>query len=158
MAYERQFFTKGQVLTAEEMNEMDYWLAHICGREITAAETNSRGELVFIFRDGGTLNIGSVGGGGLTLRAIDLLIDILRHANYTEDMSSQIELLAHELMGGGGNTDGGGFIITDDGNGNVTIEAYGSASITDDGNGNVTLIASDDASITDDGNGNIIFS
>lgn len=62
MAYERQFFTKGQVLTAEEMNELDASLAHICGREITAAETNSRGELVFIFRDGETLNIGSVGG------------------------------------------------------------------------------------------------
>lgn len=62
MAYERQFFTKGQVLTAEEMNELDAWLAHICGREITAAETNSRGELVFTFRDGGTLNVGEVGG------------------------------------------------------------------------------------------------
>lgn len=98
-----------------------------------------------------TLNIS---GGGLTLSAIYLLIDILQHANYTEDMSSQIERLADALMGGG-NTDGG-FNIADDGNGNVTIIAWGSATITDDGSGNVTIIAYGDASITDDGNGNVL--
>lgn len=89
------------------------------------------------------------GGGGLTLSAIDLLIDILQHANYTEDMSSQIELLAHELMGGGS------LIITDDGNGNVIITVSGDASITDDGAGNVVII-SGGTSITDDGNGNVV--
>ncbi len=34
---------------------------------------------------------------------------------------------------------GGGLTITDDNNGNVTIESAGSATITDDGNGNVTI-------------------
>lgn len=33
----------------------------------------------------------------------------------------------------------GGLIVTDDGAGNVTVEAYGTATITDDGNGNVTI-------------------
>lgn len=99
-------------------------------------------------------NIGVSAGGGLTLSAIYLLIDILQHANYTEDMSSQIERLADALMGGG-NTDGG-FNITDDGNGNVTITTWGSATITDDGSGNVTIIAPGDASITDDGSGNVV--
>ena len=94
-------------------------------------------------------------GGGLTSSATDLLIDILQHATYTEDMSSQIARLA-ELLRGGGGTDSGSFIITDDGNGNVIITASGNASIIDDGNGNVTMIASGDASITDDGNGNVI--
>ena len=100
-------------------------------------------------------NIGVRDGGGLTLSAIDLLIDILQHANYTEDMSSQIELLAEALMSGG-NTDGGSFNITDDGNGNVTITTSGGSSITDDGNGNVTITTSGGSSITDDGNGNVI--
>lgn len=100
-------------------------------------------------------NIGVRDDGGLTLSAIDLLIDILQHANYTEDMSSQIARLS-ELLRGGGSTDSDNFIITDDGNGNVIITASGSASITDDGNGNVTIIASGDASTTDDGNGNIV--
>lgn len=95
-------------------------------------------------------------GDGLTLNAIALLIKILQHATYTEDMSSQIELLAKELMGGGGNTDGGSLIITDDGNGNVTITASGSASITDDGEGNVVITTSGGTSINDDGNGNVI--
>ena len=99
-------------------------------------------------------NIGA--GNGLTLKSIDLLIDILRHANYTEDMTSQIELLAKELMGGSGNTDSGSLIVTDDGEGNVVITASGSASITDDGKGNVTIVALGSTSITDDGNGNII--
>jgi hypothetical protein len=99
-------------------------------------------------------NIGA--GNGLTLKAIALLIKILQHATYTEDMSSQIELLAEELMGGGGNTDGGSLIVTDDGDGNVTITASGSASITDDGEGNVTITASGDFNITDDGDGNVI--
>jgi hypothetical protein len=101
------------------------------------------------------VNIGVNGRTGLTLSAIDLLINILQHATYLEDMSSQIELLAKELMGGG-DTGGGSLIITDDGNGNVIITASGDASITDDGEGNVTITASGSASITDDGNGNII--
>ena len=42
--------------------------------------------------------------------------------------------------------------ITDDGNGNVTINSNGDITITDDGNGNVTI---NSANITDDGNGNI---
>lgn len=121
MAYERQFFTKGQVLTAEEMNEMDYWLAHICGREITAAETNSRGELVFIFRDGGTLNIGSVGGVS------------------SEELKEAVEKTLQEAKDSGEFDDGGRFNITDDGNGNVTITTSDGASITDDGNGNVII-------------------
>lgn len=36
-------------------------------------------------------------------------------------------------------TGGGGLNITDDGNGNVTVESTGSVSITDDGEGNVTI-------------------
>lgn len=35
---------------------------------------------------------------------------------------------------------GGGLNITDDNNGNVTIESAGSVTITDDGNGNVTIV------------------
>ena len=35
---------------------------------------------------------------------------------------------------------GGSLIITDDNNGNVTIESAGSVTITDDGNGNVTIV------------------
>lgn len=121
MVYERQFFTKGQVLTAEEMNEIDYWLAHICGREITAAETNSRGELVFIFRDGGTLNIGSVVGVS------------------SEELKEAVEKALQEAKDSGEFDDGGGFNITDDGNGNVVITTSGGVSITDDGNGNVVI-------------------
>lgn len=34
---------------------------------------------------------------------------------------------------------GGGLSITDDGNGNVTVESTGSVTITDDGEGNVTI-------------------
>lgn len=48
-----------------------------------------------------------------------------------------------------------GLAITDDGAGNVTIAAYGSASITYDGEGNVTIADSGSTSITDDGAGNV---
>jgi hypothetical protein len=49
-------------------------------------------------------------------------------------------------------TTSGGLTVTDDGNGNVSLTAYGSASITDDGEGHVRIIA---PGITDDGNGNV---
>ena len=56
---------------------------------------------------------------------------------------------------GGDDTDSG-LLITDDGNGNVTIQMSDDAYITDDGSGNVTITVPDGVSITDDGNGNVI--
>lgn len=50
---------------------------------------------------------------------------------------------------------GGGFIVTDDGNGNVTIEAYGSASIEDNGAGGIEFIDQSGNAIVDDGAGNV---
>ena len=94
-------------------------------------------------------------GGGLSETAKNLLITILRNGEYSTDQSDNITALAAEL----GVTeeepdidDNGGLNITDDNNGNVTIESTGSASITDDGSGNVII---EYASITDDGNGNV---
>ncbi len=60
MAYECQNFVKGQILTAECMNKIDTWLAHICGREITSGTINENGELVLTFCNGETMNIGTV--------------------------------------------------------------------------------------------------
>lgn len=123
--------------------------------------------------ESGNVNVPTGGGGsGLNNEAASLLVDILRHATYDEDVSSQIERLEEILLGdsggdtGGDNTggdtgdDGGdtdsGLIITDDGNGNVSITTFGNATITDDGNGNVTITVPDGVSITDDGNGNVV--
>lgn len=58
MAYERQTFESGQVLTAQCMNKIDEWLAYICAKEITAAEINDKGELVFTLCNGSTLSVG----------------------------------------------------------------------------------------------------
>ena len=58
-------------------------------------------------------------------------------------------------------TDGSGgevddcLIITDDGNGNVTIQTQGNALITDDGAGNVTIVNPGTTTIADDGAGNV---
>lgn len=60
MAYECQNFQKGQVLTADCMNNIDTWLAYICGREIVSGEVNTSGELVFTLCNGSTLNIGNI--------------------------------------------------------------------------------------------------
>lgn len=51
------------------------------------------------------------------------------------DLLERIAALEH-----GGGTGGSGITVTDDGDGNVTIETYGGASITDDGNGNVVIL------------------
>lgn len=48
-----------------------------------------------------------------------------------------------------------GLTVEDDGAGNVTITAYGTASIEDDGAGNVNIVDSGTTSITDDGAGNV---
>lgn len=60
MPYECQNFKSGQVLTAECMNKIDEWLAHICSREIMSGEVNASGELVFTLCDGSKLNIGNI--------------------------------------------------------------------------------------------------
>lgn len=57
------------------------------------------------------------------------------------DLDTQVEAAVEKYLdenpiAGGG----GGLIITDDENGNVTIESAGSVTITDDGNGNVTIV------------------
>lgn len=48
-----------------------------------------------------------------------------------------------------------GLSVVDDGVGNVTIMAFGTASITDDNTGNVVIADSGSTSITDDGAGNV---
>lgn len=102
------------------------------------------------------LKANGVPGGGLNEEAANLLIYILRRATYKEDTSSQIERLEEILLRNSGGETDSGLIITDDGNGNVTITTYGNATIIDDGNGNVTIPMSDGVTITDDGNGNVV--
>lgn len=51
---------------------------------------------------------------------------------------------------------GGGDSVTDDGNGNITINALYSFTYTDDGNGNLTGSTVSGTSSTDD-SGNVIF-
>lgn len=51
---------------------------------------------------------------------------------------------------------GGGDSVTDDGNGNITINALYSFTYTDDGNGNLTVSTASGTSSTDD-SGNVIF-
>lgn len=51
---------------------------------------------------------------------------------------------------------GGGDSVTDDGNGNITINALYSFTYTDDGNGNLTGTTVSGTSSTDD-SGNVIF-
>lgn len=46
-------------------------------------------------------------------------------------------------------------VITDDGNGNVTIQAQGNASIVNDGAGNATIVNAGSTTITIDGAGNV---
>lgn len=53
-------------------------------------------------------------------------------------------------------TGGGGDSVTDDGNGNITINALYSFTYTDDGNGNLTCATVSGTSSTDD-SGNVIF-
>lgn len=60
MAYERQTFQKGQILTHECMNKIDEWLCYICGREIVSGMVNESGELIFTLCNGSTLNVGNV--------------------------------------------------------------------------------------------------
>lgn len=57
MAYECQNFKPGQILTAECLNKLDTWLAHICGKEIMSVEVNDEGKLTFTFCDGETLTV-----------------------------------------------------------------------------------------------------
>ena len=73
-------------------------------------------------------------------------------------------IYASGVTGSGGGTGGGTeddddmediFIVTDDGNGSVSITASGGTYITDDGNGNVAITAPAGVSITDDNNGNV---
>lgn len=51
--------------------------------------------------------------------------------------------------------DDSGFTVTDDDAGNVTIEAYGTATIQDNGAGGVALAAPGSAAVVDDGAGNV---
>ena len=60
-----------------------------------------------------------------------------------------------KVANGGDEPVASGLNATDDGNGNVTMTASGSASITDDGNGNVAITVPGDATIIDDDNGNV---
>ena len=53
-------------------------------------------------------------------------------------------------------TGGGGDSVTDDGNGNITINALYSFTYTDDGNGNLTGATMSGTSSTDN-SGNVIF-
>lgn len=69
MFYKRQHFTKGQVLTAEQMNKVDKWLAHICGKELVSGEVNSDGELELMFKDGETISLGAVGSTNIDVTA-----------------------------------------------------------------------------------------
>lgn len=60
-----------------------------------------------------------------------------------------------KVSNSGGEPSASALYVTDDGNGNVTMTATGSASITDDGNGNVTITAPGGETIIEDGNGNV---
>lgn len=102
------------------------------------------------------LKANGVPGGGLNEEAANLLIYVLKHATYKEDVSSQIERLEEILLGNSGGEIDSGLTITDDGNGNVVITTFGNATIIDDENGNVTITVPDGVSIADDGNGNVI--
>lgn len=59
MAYERQNFKNGQVLTAECLNKIDEWLKYICNKEVTSASINSKGELILCYCDGTEKTVGS---------------------------------------------------------------------------------------------------
>jgi hypothetical protein len=61
MAYQRQYFKKGQVLRTEQMNQLDEWLAHICGKEIVSGEVNATGELELTCKNGEKICLGDIG-------------------------------------------------------------------------------------------------
>lgn len=75
---------------------------------------------------------------------------LVRGKQITLDMDIPVQLYIN-----GSWSAGGGFIVTDDGHGNVTIEAYGSASIEDNGAGDVVLVDQSESAIVDDGAGNV---
>lgn len=61
MTYQRQYFKKGQVLRTEQMNQLDEWLAHICGKEIVSGEVNATGELELTCKNGEKICLGDIG-------------------------------------------------------------------------------------------------
>ena len=108
MIYKRQHFKKGQRLTAESMNQVDKWLAHICGKEIVAGEVNAKGELELTCKDGETICLGTVG--SVNPEEVTTLIEaIIAEAKANGEFGGKISVKTYGAKGDGKTDDTAAF-------------------------------------------------